>query len=135
MKTTLILAASTLAVTALAQKPPPAMTRKDLLAVSLAAAPSVARVEIKTITLGPGVQAGLHLHPCPVVGVVTAGGIVFQIEGSPEQRLRAGDAFFEPANTPVLHFDNAANDVPAAFVTFYLLGNTGQELIRMLKKE
>lgn len=47
--------------------------------------------------------------------------------------LKAGDAFFEPANTKILHFDNASAIEPMTFIAFYLLGKGEDELIRMLE--
>lgn len=109
----------------------PSVSRKDLLTTSLVSDKTISKIEIKEITVGPMVKAPLHLHPCPVVGVVMEGGIAFQIEGEPVQRLQAGDAFYEPANVRVARFDNEGA-VPAKFVAFYLRGNDRQELIRLL---
>jgi hypothetical protein len=44
--------------------------------------------------------------------------------------LKAGDAFFEPANTKILHFD--AQEHGATFIAYYLLGAGETELIKML---
>lgn len=107
------------------------VTRKDLLTAVLAAEKVVTRIELKEVTMGPHQRAPLHLHPCPVVGVITAGAIVFQIEGEAVQFLKVGDAFFEPAQVRVARFDNEG-DTPAKFAAVYLLGQGEQELIRML---
>lgn len=32
----------------------------------------------------------------------------FQIDGQPARTLMTGDAFYEPANAKILHFDNAS---------------------------
>jgi quercetin dioxygenase-like cupin family protein len=108
--------------------------RKSLLAAVLHTAASVKRVEIQQIELPPGQTVGLHRHACPVVGYVAAGTIDFQIEGSPTQRLHAGDAFFEPSDARIAHFDNASTAVAATFIAFYLLANGQHELIEMLKQ-
>lgn len=110
---------------------PAAVSRRALLTADLAPARSVAHVEIKEVTLPPLLAAGRHLHPCPVVGVITAGAIRFQLEGGPVLHLRAGDAFHEPANTRGLHFDNEL-ETPTTFVACYLLGPDEHELIRPL---
>ena len=57
------------------------------------------RVEVKEITFEPGQKTGLHLHKIPVVGYIAAGEFLFQVEGKPAKRLKAGDAFYEPADT------------------------------------
>jgi quercetin dioxygenase-like cupin family protein len=107
------------------------VSRKDLLTALLAATP-VSKVQIQEITMQPGVNAPLHLHPCPTVGLITEGVISFQIEGEPVQQLHAGDAFYEPANVRVAKFNNES-DAPASFVAFYLLGKDETETIRILE--
>lgn len=104
--------------------------RRALLAAHLAATAAVDRVAIREVRMPAGQLAGRHLHPCPVVGVVLEGSILFQVEGEEAQVLHAGDAFFEPADVPILHFD--APDSPATFVACSLLGAHEDELIRML---
>jgi quercetin dioxygenase-like cupin family protein len=91
----------------------------------------VERVEVKEVTLAAGQGTGLHFHACPVVGYVTEGAIVFQFEGQPATELKPGDAFFEPADVRVAHFDNAT-DQPARFIACYLMGPDDEELITML---
>ncbi len=104
--------------------------RRVLLTAALAGGKQVDRVEAQSVTLPARRQAGLHLHPCPVVGLVTQGRILFQVEGEEGRVLQAGDAFLEPAGARVPHFD--ALDETATFVAFYLLGADDRELIRML---
>jgi hypothetical protein len=50
--------------------------------------------------------------------------------------LKAGDAFYEPADTPILHFDNYSEKEPMKFIAYYLT-NGEDELIEILhtKKE
>ncbi len=47
--------------------------------------------------------------------------------------LSAGSAFFEPADTRVLHFDNASTREPATFIAHYLLAEGDERLIEMLQ--
>lgn len=109
----------------------PPVLRRDLLRAALSPAKTVTLVDGKEVTLGPKQKAPVHLHPCPVVGVVTVGVIAFQVEGEPVRRLRAGDAFYEPAGARILRFDNEG-DTPAVFTAFYLAGPDDHELIRLL---
>ena len=111
---------------------PPVM-RKALLSAMIASGKPVSTVEIQEVTMGPGVKAPLHLHPCPTMGVISEGAISFQIEGQPIQYLKVGDAFYEPENVRVAKFDNDGNG-PAKFVVFYLLGEKEQETVRILTK-
>src|SRR6185312_13007290 len=84
----------------------PDVVRKEVMVAQLDPVRPTLRVEVKGITMAPGVKAGLHLHPCPVVGVITQGTISFQLEGEKIQTLHPGDAFFEPADRRVTRFDN-----------------------------
>ena len=94
----------------------------------------IKKVEVKEINFKPGQQTGLHLHPCPVLGYIAGGTATFQVKGGPLQTLKAGDAFFEPANTVIAHFDNASDSAPLKFIAYYLLGDS-DELIKMLPAE
>ena len=109
------------------------VVRKALLKAVVDPARAIATVEIQEVTMGPKQKAPLHLHPCPTVGVVVEGAIAFQIEGQPVQHLKAGEAFYEPANVRVARFDNDG-DAPARFVVHYLLGRDEHETIRILPK-
>lgn len=111
----------------------PPVTRKTLLNATIALEKVTATVDIQEVTMGPGQKAPLHLHPCPTFGVVTEGTIAFQIEGQPVQYLKAGDAFYEPADARVARFDNVG-EIPATFVVHYLLGKDESETVRILDK-
>ena len=111
---------------------PPVM-RKDLLTAIITGGKPVTKVEIQEVTMNIGVDAPLHLHPCPTVGVVTEGEIIFEIEGGRNQHLKVGDAFYEPADVRVTKFNNDG-DTPAKFVVFYLLGENDEQTVRILEK-
>ncbi|BCL75607.1 hypothetical protein JHS3_13430 [Jeongeupia sp. HS-3] len=100
----------------------PQVSRKELLAVDIHPQGQVGRVTIQEITLSPSLRAPPHSHPCPVVGTVTRGKIVYQIDGQPAQTLTTGSAFYEPANTRITRFDNA-DSVDSTFQAFYLCKN------------
>jgi quercetin dioxygenase-like cupin family protein len=107
--------------------------RKNLLTAIIDGKKQVAEVDIQEVTMDVGVEAPLHLHPCPSMGIVLEGKIAFQIEGKKTQHLIAGDAFYEPADVRVAKFNNEG-DVPAKFAVFYLLGEGETETIQMLKQ-
>jgi quercetin dioxygenase-like cupin family protein len=113
--------------------PREAIVRKPLLTAILDPAKLTSRIEVKEIEFKPGQATGLHLHPCPVAGCIAKGTVFFQVEGEPVKTLKAGDAFFEPANAKILHFDNASATEAMTFIAFYLLGKDEDELIRMLE--
>lgn len=106
--------------------------RIPLITAQLEAKKTVSRVEVKRIDFPPRQRLGLHTHPCPVVGYIASGSIFFQIEGEEGKILKAGDAFFEPADKKIAHFDNASRSESARFVAFYLEGTEDREIIRML---
>lgn len=113
------------------QKPEP-IVRIPLLTANLSHDKKVQKVDIKQIDFAPLQKAGFHSHPVAVVGYIAKGSIYFQMEGEPAQTLKAGDAFFEPENKKILHFDNPSQTEPATFIAFYLLGKNDTEIIQML---
>ncbi|MGV1005161.1 MAG: cupin domain-containing protein [Candidatus Nanopelagicales bacterium] len=98
-----------------------ATPRRQLLNASLLGAPEIDRVEVWEVTLAPGQSAGRHLHQCPVAGYVLSGRIALQHGTEATQFLDPGDAFWEPADTPIEQFDNIS-DEPARFIAYYLMG-------------
>ncbi|MGH9742077.1 MAG: cupin domain-containing protein [Candidatus Acidiferrum sp.] len=112
---------------------PQTIVRKPLLTALLEPQKLNARVEIKQIDFVAGQCPGLHFHPGPVVGYVAAGSVLLQIEGQEARTLHAGQAFFEPASTRILRFNNASASEPTTFIAFYLLGASEHELIHMLE--
>lgn len=108
-----------------------AIVRKPLLTALIDSQKTVDRVEVKELRFSAQQKSGLHLHPCPVIGYIAEGTILFQAEGQPAEVLKGGDAFFEPANTKIIHFD--AQDQPVKFIAYYLLGEDDHELIQMLE--
>jgi quercetin dioxygenase-like cupin family protein len=105
------------------------IVRKPLLSVSLQNK-NVTSVEVREINFEPGQETGRHRHPCPALGYIVEGTALVQVEGEPEQRLLAGDAFYEPAGA-VMRFDNASAERPLKFICYYLLDGQ-QDLIEML---
>ena len=75
--------------------------------------------------------AGKPLHPCPVVGYIVSGKVLFQVEGDEKKILNQGEAFYEPKNKTILHFDNASEEETLVFIAFYLK-EAGEDLIKML---
>ncbi|RLJ32850.1 Cupin domain-containing protein [Chryseobacterium sp. 7] len=107
-----------------------AISRKELLKTALDQ--KVKSTEIQEITMAAGQGAPEHLHPCPVVGIINSGEVIFQIEGKEKVILHEGDAFYEPKNVKILHFDNASAEKPLVFTAIYLKeGN--EENIKFIK--
>jgi len=104
--------------------------RDELLNINLDKQ-EISSMKIVEITFQAGQQAPRHQHPCPVVGRILSGTCLIQVEGQEPQILKSGDAFFEPAQTPVIHFDNYSQTEPLKFVAYYLI-NGDKELIKLL---
>lgn len=107
-----------------------AISRKELLKTALDQ--KMKSTEIQEITMAAGQGAPEHLHPCHVLGIINSGEAVFQIQGKEKVILHEGDAFYEPKNVKILHFDNASSDKPLVFTAIYLKkGN--EENIKFIK--
>jgi len=128
-----VLSLCTLSISGIAAEgsAPIPIIRKPLLTALIEGGKNIQRVEIKEIEFAPHQRTGLHLHPCPVVGYIVEGAIMFQVEGQSVQLLKAGDAFFEPANAKILQFD--AGDVKAKLTAYFLLGANDHEIITVLQ--
>ncbi|AJW63757.1 Cupin domain protein [Elizabethkingia miricola] len=94
------------------------MKRKDLQNIIINQ--YLHHAEMQEITLGKGQKAPLHYHPCPVIGIITLGKVLFQAEGEDPKVLKSGDSFYEPKNIKILHFDNVSQTKPAIFIAIYL---------------
>lgn len=75
-------------------------------------------VEIRRITLQPGVAGGAHVHNGPVFGSIERGSVVFQVESGDETVLREGDVFYEPAGVVIRRFDATTEGV--TFLGYFL---------------
>lgn len=107
------------------------IVRRQLLSAALGQR-NVTQVDVREILFQPGQQTGRHLHPCPVLGYIVEGTALFQRSDAADvQTLVAGSAFYEPAGTVILRFDNASATEPMRFIAYYLLDGE-QELIQML---
>lgn len=106
------------------------VSRKDLMTAILTEQ-KVSKVDIKEVTIPAGCVTGYHLHPCPVVGYIISGTVLFQEEGKEPQTLKAGSAFYEPKDKPIVHFDNMLTTEPLVFVAMYLR-EANEDIIKML---
>lgn len=110
------------------------IVRRQLMLAQFDARP-ISKVDIREINLAPGQKGPLHKHPCPVVGYIVSGTILFQVKGDSAKILKAGDPFYEPAETIVTHFDNADNNAPAKFILNYLMDRQKDFIILLDDKE
>ena len=90
---------------------------------------AIRRIEVGDFHFTAGQLAPIHTHPAPVLGYVSKGSIIYQVEGQSKQVLVAGDAFFEPVGPRILHFDNASQTEEAVFTDFNF-ERTGEPFIQ-----
>ncbi|WP_211212018.1 cupin domain-containing protein [Flexithrix dorotheae] len=107
------------------------ITRKTLLDVSFPQR-NVSLIKIVEVELPVGQKAPIHQHPCPVLGQIISGTCLMEVEGEESRVLQAGEAFYEPAGRPIIHFDNLSEEEPLKFVAYYLT-NGERNLIEMLE--
>lgn len=107
------------------------VARTNLLSIQLKEKQGLSKVEIKKVVIPVNGKAEYHLHPCPVVGHIVSGTLLFQIEGEKPQLIKAGEAFYEPKNKPILHFDNALDSEPLVFMVYYLV-EENEDLLMLL---
>ena len=107
------------------------VARTNLLSIQLKEKRGLSKVEIKKVVIPINGKAEYHLHPCLVVGHIVSGTLLFQIEGEKPQLIKAGEAFYEPKNKPILHFDNALDSEPLVFMAYYLV-EENEDLLMLL---
>ena len=110
------------------------VARTNLLSIQLREKQGLSKVEIKKVVIPVNGKAEYHLHPCPVVGHIVSGTLLFQIEGEKPQLIKAGEAFYEPKNKPILHFDNASDSESLVFIAYYLIEEC-EDLIVLLPEK
>lgn len=78
-----------------AQTPPPGIKRTDLQREDLSA-PGREVIQV-LVEFAPGVSFPRHSHPGEEIVYVTAGSLIYEVEGKPPVTLDAGDVLFIPA--------------------------------------
>jgi quercetin dioxygenase-like cupin family protein len=106
--------------------------RTPITTAELAPNKTVDHVQVTRLDFRPGQITGRHMHPVPVVGYVESGAFLVQVEGQPQRRYTAGEAIYEPANTPIARYDNESSTAPAVLIAYYLAGVEDKVLITFL---
>lgn len=110
------------------------VTRKNLLSLHLNEKHTLSNIVVERIVIPKGGKADYHLHPCPVVGLIVSGNLLFQIDGQASQYM-TGDVFYEPKNQPIAHFDNVSTTNELIFIAYYLLTDNEKKIELLPKKE
>ena len=95
---------------------------------------AVTRVDMTRVEFLPGEAMPEHMHPVPVVCVVSKGNFVASIGAAPERKLSVGDTTIERAGEVVHYFRNASASRPAQLFCTILVGRDDKELSVMLNK-
>ena len=106
--------------------------RTPIITAELSPSKIVDHVQVTRLDFRPGQITGRHMHPVPVLGYVEAGVFIVQVQGQPQHRYTAGEAIYEPANTPIERYDNESSTEPAVLIAYYLSGAEDKILIKFL---
>ena len=103
---------------------------------SLAVAPRkiVSHVEMTRVDFLPGQAMPEHLHPVPVVCVVSKGSFEASIGQQPVRRVTLGETTIEPAGEVIHYFRNLSKIDPAELYCAALAGPDDKQLSVMLNK-
>jgi len=95
---------------------------------------SVAHVEMTRVDFLPGQIMPEHLHPVPVVCVVSRGTFEASIGREPVRIVKTGDTTIEHAGEVVHYFRNLSNSEAAQLYCTILAGPDDKQLSVMLHK-
>ena len=95
---------------------------------------AVTRVDMTRVEFLPGEAMPEHMHPVPVVCVVSKGNFLASIGAAPERKLSVGDTTIERAGEVVHYFRNASASRPGQLFCTILVGRDDKELSVMLNK-
>src|SRR5881394_2396763 len=121
-----------LATGSVAAAPIPVRTPIGSLAVT--PAKSVTHVEMTRVDFLPGQEMPKHMHPVPVVCVVSKGSFLASIGDGPPRQVGVGDTTIEPAGEIVHFFRNLSKSEPGQLYCSTLAGPDDKQLSVMLDK-
>jgi quercetin dioxygenase-like cupin family protein len=78
------------------------------------------RTTLIEVSYQPGGSSRPHRHPCPVAAYVVDGAVRIRIDDEPEMVYRAGQSFFEAANSAHLVSANASDTKPAKLLAIFI---------------
>lgn len=81
------------------------------------------------VSYKPGQVSIPHLHQGAVFAYVLEGAVVSQLQGQQPVTYKAGDSWYEPANTPHLVSRNASDSRPAKLLVWLLLDEKAPPLV------
>jgi len=127
-----MLAISMLMVATAAASPIP--IRTPIGSFPISPTKSVTRVEMTRVDFLPGQVMPEHMHPVPVVCVVSKGSFAASIGRDPVRTVNVGDTTIERAGEVVHYFRNLSAKNPAQLYCTILAGPDDKQLSVMLSK-
>ena len=85
---------------------------------TLSGAPGLEAILVER-DLPPGVESGKHTQAGNEIVYIQTGAVIFQLEGKPDQTVKAGEAFTTSAGQ-VHNVKNASSTEPAIALAFYV---------------
>ena len=95
---------------------------------------AVARVEMTRVDFLPGQQMPEHMHPVPVLCVVSRGSFLASIGAAPVRKVSVGDTTIERAGEIVHYFRNLSATEQGQLFCTILVGQHDKQLSVMLGK-
>jgi quercetin dioxygenase-like cupin family protein len=112
----------------------PIPVRTPIGSLAVAPAKTVTHVEMTRVDFAPGQEMPKHMHPVPVVCVVSKGVFLASIGDQSPRQVSVGDTTIEPAGTVVHFFRNLSKDEPGQLYCSTLAGPDDKQLSVMLGK-
>jgi quercetin dioxygenase-like cupin family protein len=112
----------------------PIPTRTPLDSVPIVPMKGVTHVETMRVDFLPGQEMPAHMHPVPVVCIVSRGSLLVSIGAAPIRGVKVGDATLEPPGQIVHYFRNMSMTEPAQLYCTILAGPSDKQYSVMLAK-
>jgi quercetin dioxygenase-like cupin family protein len=127
---------SNVVVSALAASAPaaPIPVRTPIGSFAVAPGKTVTHVEMTRVDFAAGQEMPKHMHPVPVVCVVSKGAFLASIGDQPPRQVGVGGTTIEPAGAIVHFFRNLSKNEPGQLYCSTLAGPDDKQLSVMLDK-
>jgi quercetin dioxygenase-like cupin family protein len=112
----------------------PIPVRTPIGSLALSPVKSVTHVEMTRVDFAPGQEMPKHMHPVPVICVVSKGAFLASIGDQPPRQVGIGDTTIEPAGAIVHFFRNLSKTEPGQLYCSTLAGPDDKQLSVMLDK-
>jgi len=112
----------------------PIPIRTPLDSVPIVPMKGVTHVETMRVDFLPGQEMPAHMHPVPVVCIVSRGSLLVSIGAAPVRSVKVGDTTLEPPGQIVHYFRNMSMTEPAELYCTIIAGPSDRQYSVMLAK-